>query len=75
MVAMAQTNSASATANTIAAGPPAAIAAGTNDKGRSRLGAIPASTATAHAIGGRIMTFAVSVASARQKPEKQRGRG
>src|SRR5215467_11626198 len=65
IVTMAQANSASARTNTIAPSQPAGTAAGTNGKGRSQLSASPASTATAHAIGGRIMTFAVSsVASA-----------
>ena len=50
-------------ANTSAPSPPAGIAAGMNGKGKSQLSASPASTATAHAIGGLIMTFAVSVAS------------
>src|SRR5262245_30057169 len=58
MVAIAQANSASARANTIAPSQPAGIAAGMNGKGMSQLSASPASTATAHAIGGRIMTFA-----------------
>src|SRR5215831_9519006 len=64
MVAIAQTTSASARANTIAPSHPAGTAAGTNGKGMSQLNASPATTATAHAIGGRIMTFAVSVVSA-----------
>src|SRR5215469_11426405 len=63
MVTIAQANSASARANTSAPSPPAGTAAGMNGKGKSQLSASPASTATAHAIGGRIMTFAVSVAS------------
>src|SRR5262245_55946113 len=55
-VAIAQTNSASARANTIAPSQPV----GRNEwQGQS-----PASTVTAHAIGGRKMTFAVSVVSA-----------
>src|SRR6516162_4210212 len=64
IVTMAQANSASARTNTIAPSQPAGTGAGTNGKGRSQLTARPANTATAHAIGGRIMTFAVSVASA-----------
>src|SRR5215470_10492847 len=64
MVTIAQANSANARANTIAPRPPAGTAAGMNGKGMSQLSASPPSTATAHAIGGRIMTFAVSVASA-----------
>src|SRR5215470_4964871 len=61
MVAIAQANSASARANTVAPSHPAGTAAGTNGKGRSQLSASPANTATVHAIGGRILTFAVSV--------------
>src|SRR5215470_9870866 len=64
MVAIARANSASARANTIAPNRPAGTAAETNGKGMSQLSASPASTATAHAIGGRIVTFAVSVVSA-----------
>src|SRR5262245_41394126 len=64
MVAIAQATSASARANSIAPSQPAGTAAGTNGKGRSQLSASPATSATAHAIGGRIMTFAVSVVSA-----------
>jgi hypothetical protein len=64
MVAIAQASSASARANTIAPSQVAGTAAGTNGRGMSQLSASPASTATAHAIGGRIMTFAVSVVSA-----------
>src|SRR5215471_12357662 len=61
IVTMAQANSASARANTVAPSQPAGTAAGTNGRGRSQLSASPASTATVHAIGGRILTFAVSV--------------
>src|SRR5262249_14749642 len=64
MVAIAHAKSASARANTIAPSHPAGAVAGTNGKGSSQLSASPASTATAHAIGGRILTFAVSVVSA-----------
>jgi hypothetical protein len=64
MVAIAQASSASARANTIAPSHPVGTAAGTNGRGMSQLSASPASTATAHAIGGRTMTFAVSVVSA-----------
>src|SRR5215813_8910676 len=62
--AIAQTNSASARANTIAPSHAVGTAAGTNGKGMSQLSASPANTATAHAIGGRKITFAVSVVSA-----------
>ena len=64
MVAIAQATGASASANTIAPNAPAGTAAGMNDKGKSQLSTSPASTALAHAIGGRIMTFAVSAALA-----------
>src|SRR5215813_535211 len=64
MVAIAQASSASASANTIAPSKPAGTVAGTNRKGMSQSSASPARTATAHAIGGRIMTFAVSAAAA-----------
>jgi len=63
-VAIDHTKSASARANTIAPSQPAGTTAGTNGKGMSQLSASAATTATAHAIGGRIMTFAVSVVSA-----------
>src|SRR5262245_9547781 len=64
IVAIAQAKSVSARTNTIAPSQPAGTMAGTNGNGRSQLSASPASTATAHAIGGRTMTFAVSVVSA-----------
>src|SRR5215813_13560252 len=66
--AIAQANSASARANTIAPSHPAGTADGTNGKGMSQLSASPASTAIAHAIGGRKITFAVSVVSAMAGP-------
>src|SRR5215467_8581954 len=62
-VVIAQAKSASARANFTAPSQRAGTAAGTNGKGRSQLSASPPSTATAHAIGGRTMTFAVSVVS------------
>src|SRR5262249_30206186 len=62
-VAIAHAKSASARANTIAPSQPAGTEAGTNGKGRSQLSTSPPTTATAHAIGGRTMTFAVSVVS------------
>src|SRR5262249_49152506 len=61
---IAQATSDSARANTITPSSPAGTAAGMNGTSISQLSASPASTATAHAIGGRIMTFAVSVVSA-----------
>src|SRR5262249_4999355 len=61
IVAIAQASSASASANTIAPTQPAGTAAATNGRGISQSSATPASTAIAHAIGGRIKTFAVSV--------------
>src|SRR6516165_4972323 len=63
IVTIAQAKSASARANTVAPSQPAGTVAGKNGEGRSQLSASPPSTATAHAIGGRIMTFAVSVVS------------
>jgi probable HAF family extracellular repeat protein len=64
IVTIAQASSATARANTIAPSQPAGSVAGTNGKDTSHSSASPTSTATAHAIGGRTMTFAVSVASA-----------
>ena len=72
MVAIAQAASASARANTIAPSQPADTAAGKSGKGISQLSASPASTASAHAIGGRTMTFAVSAVSAMAGPVKLR---
>ena len=60
MVEIAHATSASARANTIVPSQPVGTAAGKNDNGMSHLSASPASTASAHAIGGRTMTFAVS---------------
>src|SRR5262245_11223151 len=64
MVAIAQATSVSARANTIAPAQAAGTAAAMNGKGASQLSASPASTASAHAIGGRTMTLAVSAVSA-----------
>src|SRR5215831_1741779 len=64
MVEIAHATSASARANTIVPSQPLGTAAGKNGKGMSQLSASPASTASAHAIGGRTMTFAVSAVSA-----------
>src|SRR6266446_4444007 len=64
MVEISHTTSASAKTNTIAPSQPAGIAADKNGKGMIQLSANPASTASAHAIGGRTMTFAVSAVSA-----------
>src|SRR5713101_1923321 len=63
MVAIAQTASASAMANTAPPTQPAGAAAGMNGKGMSHCKASAASTASAHAIGGRMMTLAVSAVS------------
>src|SRR5215475_1364993 len=71
MVKIAHANSATARANTIAPSQPADTAAGKNGKGISQLSASPASTAIAHAIGGRTMTFAVSAVSAMAGPVNQ----
>src|SRR6516165_3754890 len=68
MVEIAHATSASARANTIVPSQPAGTAAGTNGKGMSQLSASPASTASAHAIGGWTMTFAVSAVSAMAGP-------
>src|SRR6266571_4725912 len=62
-VAIAQAASASAMANTAPPTQPAGAAAGMNGKGVSHCKASAASTASAHAIGGRMMTLAVSAVS------------
>ena len=62
-VAIAQAASASAKANTAPPTQPAGAAAGMNGKGMSHCKASVASTASAHAIGGRMMTLAVSAVS------------
>src|SRR5215831_7454820 len=64
MVEIAHATSASARANTIMPSQPVGTVAGKNGKGMSQLSASPPSTASAHAIGGRTMTFAVSAVSA-----------
>src|SRR5258708_36683230 len=63
IVAIAQAASASAMANTAPPTQPAGAAAGMNGKGMSHCKASAASTASAHAIGGRMMTLAVSAVS------------
>ena len=63
IVAIAQANSASATTNTAPPTQPAGAAAGMNGKGMSHCKASAASTASAHAIGGRMMTLAVPAVS------------
>src|SRR6267378_5103352 len=68
MVVIAHATSASARENTIAPSQPAETTAGMNGKGMSQLSASPASTASAHAIGGRTTTFAVSAVSAMAGP-------
>src|SRR5215510_5781269 len=60
MVTIAHTNNASATKNTVAPSPAAGVSAGMNGKGMNQLSPSPASTASAHAIGGRKRTWAVS---------------
>ena len=72
MVKIAHANSASARTNTVAPSRPGETAADKNGKGMSQLSASPASTASAHAIGGRTMTFAVSAVSAMAGPVKLR---
>src|SRR5215510_16619252 len=64
MVEIAHATSASARANTIMPSQPVGTVAGKNGKSMSQLSASPGSTASAHAIGGRTMTFAVSAVSA-----------
>jgi hypothetical protein len=56
MVAIAQATSTSARANTVAPSQPAGSITGTNGKGMSQLNASPVNTASAHVIGGRMMT-------------------
>lgn len=56
MVAIAQATSTSARASTVAPSQPAGSIPGTNGKGMSQLSASPANAASAHAIGGRMMT-------------------
>src|SRR5258705_10350614 len=63
MEKIAHATSARAKANTIAPSQPADTEAGKNGKGISQLRASPASTASAHAIGGRTMTPAVTAAA------------
>src|SRR5260221_6725778 len=63
MVAIAQAASASAVANTAPPTQPAGTAAGMNGKGMSHCRASAASTASPHAIGGRMMTLGVSAVS------------
>src|SRR5215831_15572746 len=60
IVTIAQANSASARTNTIPPSQPAGKSAGRNGKRASQLSASPAMTASAHASGGRITTWAVS---------------
>src|SRR5262245_32852045 len=64
IVTIAQTNSASATANTSAPSQAAGTAAAMNGNGISQLSASPASTASTHPIGGRTLVLAVSAGSA-----------
>src|SRR5262249_8975273 len=68
MVEIAHATSASARANTMVPSQPVGTAGGKNGKGMSQWSASPASTASAHAIGGRTMTFAVSAVSAMMGP-------
>src|SRR5262245_42063194 len=63
MVEIAQASSTSARANTTPPTQRAGVADGRNGKGISQLSASPAMSASAHAIGGRTMTRAVSVVS------------
>src|SRR5262245_60661416 len=68
IVEIAHATSASARANTIMPSQPVGTVAGKNGKSMSQLSASPGSTASAHAIGGRTMTFAVSAVSAMTGP-------
>src|SRR5262249_36314265 len=68
MVEIAHATTTSARANTIVPSPPVATAAGKKGNGMSHWSASPAGTASAHAIGGRTMTFAVSAVSAMAGP-------
>src|SRR6516165_2069479 len=63
MVEIAQASSTSARTNTTPPTQRAGTAAGRNGKGMSQLSASPAMTVSAHAIGGRMMTWAVSAVS------------
>src|SRR5215472_12623373 len=68
MVMIAQATSASARANTVAPNEAAGAVAGMSGKGMSQWSANPVSTASAHAIGGRTMTLAVSAVSTMPGP-------
>src|SRR5262245_13199238 len=63
MVTIAQANNASAATTTTPPIQPAGTAAGMNGTATIHCRASPASTASAHAIGGRTMTLAVSAVS------------
>src|SRR5882672_6413445 len=70
MVAIAQANSASASTNTIPPIQPAGTDAGMNGNDTTHCRVSPTSTASAHAIGGRTMTWAVSAVSRMAGPVK-----
>src|SRR5216684_1905962 len=70
MVAIAQANSASASTNTIPPIQPASTDAGMNGNDTTHCRVSPTSTASAHAIGGRTMTLAVSAVSLMAGPVK-----
>src|SRR2546430_16905273 len=72
MVVIAHATSTSARTNTIAPSQAAETTAGKNGKGISQLSASPATTASAHAIGGRTKTAAVSARPSQGGPNKPR---
>src|SRR6476661_10066311 len=72
MVAIAQANSASATANTAPPSQRAGTAAGRSGKGMSQSSAKPAMTASAHASGGRMTTSAVAAVALMAGPPSHR---
>src|SRR5262245_37895200 len=74
MVAIVNATSAGARVNTKVPSQPAGTAPGTNATGRSQLSASPASTATAYAIGGRTITFALSVVVSAMAGPRMNGR-
>src|SRR4051812_34753346 len=72
MVTIAQANNASATTNTAPPSQRAGTAAGRNGKGISQSSAKPAMTASAHASGGRMTTWAVAALSLLAGPPSHR---
>src|SRR5262249_1951503 len=72
IVTMAQAISASAKTNTIAPSQPAGRSTGSNGKGASQLSVSPAVTASPHASGGRMRTWAGSAESSMASIAAQR---